>query len=104
MTDGSEKAVWATPPKDLEDRVMNPMHAKTEGEHWAKEKIETQNLLIKQQIAMIAHMGKQIFDLKAGLNTISVQLTSTEWEEEGDTQHGYDTIIKVARKTLKEIE
>tara|TARA_R110000764_G_scaffold207599_1_gene293137 strand:+ start:1354 stop:1644 length:291 start_codon:yes stop_codon:yes gene_type:complete len=38
--------------------------------------------------------------LTAALATIAKQETSKEWEAEGDTEHGYDCIINVARAAL----
>jgi len=42
--------------------------------------------------------------MREALEDISKQRKSDEWEEEGDTEGGYDTLIDIARGVLKEVE
>lgn len=41
--------------------------------------------------------------MREALEDISKQWKSDEWEEEGDTEGGYDILIDVARNALKEV-
>jgi hypothetical protein len=43
---------------------------------------------------------ERILVTEQALREIARQHKSTEWEQEGDTEHGYDAIIDVARAAL----
>lgn len=59
-------------------------------------KAENNSLLVKLARAM------QENDLyKDALKDIAMQNKSNEWEDEGDTEYGYNCIIEVARKALQ---
>ena len=62
--------------------------------------INTKDLAETTQ-SVISQLTKRIAKLEDALRFISIQPKSNEWEQEGDTEHGYDTIIELAREALK---
>ena len=75
-----------------------------------KAKLDNGKKLLREHMAITDERTKEIFTLrdkldkaKYGLKDIAKQYKSTEWEEEGDTEYGYDMIIERARTTLEEI-
>ena len=52
--------------------------------------------------SVIRKLTQRIAKLEDALKSIATQPKSNEWEQEGDTEHGYDTIIDRAREALKD--
>jgi hypothetical protein len=60
------------------------------------------NACIAEGANRLAELKERIAKLEDALKSIATQPKSNEWEQEGDTEHGYDTIIDRAREALKD--
>lgn len=59
-----------------------------------------QHITIMEQSCEIDELQAKYNRYEAALKYIAKQNKSNEWEEEGDTEHGYNCIIDVAREAL----
>lgn len=78
--------------------AKEPIHSKSEIKTYHHDRIVQS--LRRENEELKAKLDKAEY----GLKDIARQYKSTEWEEEGDTEYGYDMIIERARTTLEEIE